>query len=246
VGRQVVSGAYVGAPPDIHNSAGRDRGLPPFDPVALRREGYRGFVELIRGNMRHAGGLRIDHVMGLQHLFWVPEGKSPAEGAYVQYPMDDLSGILALESHRQRCLVVREDLGPVPEGFRECMPQANVLSYRVLFFEQDGATGEFLPLDAYPRGALAVAGSHGLPTLRGWCEGRDLELKDNPRLFVTHEHATAQRQARGRDRRQLLLALHRERLLSSEANLMHTRWRGPCANISLADRQCWRWREPTI
>ncbi len=211
----VVSGAHVGAPPDIYNSAGQDWGLPPFDPAALRREAYRGFIDLIRANMRHAGGLRIDHVMGLQRLFWVPQGKTPAEGAYVRYPIDDLVGILALESHRQHCLVVGEDLGTVPEGFRERMADANILSYRVLFFEQDGA-GAFLSPDAYPRAALAVVGSHDLPTLRGWWEDRDLDLKDQLNLFVNDDDAAAQRQARERDRAQLLLALHREGLLSSD------------------------------
>jgi 4-alpha-glucanotransferase len=141
----VVSGAQVGAPPDIYNPAGQDWGLPPFHPRALREEGYRSFVELVRANMRHAGGLRIDHVMGLQHLYWVPQGQKPSAGAYVRYPMEDLLGILALESHRQRCLVVGEDLGTVPEGFRERMAAADILSYRVLFFEQDGSTGDFLP-----------------------------------------------------------------------------------------------------
>jgi glycogen operon protein len=129
----VVSGAQVGAPPDIHNPAGQDWGLPPFNPRALREEGYRSFIELVRANMRHAGGLRIDHVMALQHLYWVPRGSTPADGAYVAYPLDDLVGILALESRRHQCLVVGEDLGTVPEGFRERMAAANILSYRVLF-----------------------------------------------------------------------------------------------------------------
>jgi 4-alpha-glucanotransferase len=166
--------------------------------------------------MRHAGGLRIDHVMGLEHLYWVPAGKTPAEGAYVRYPTDDLIGILALESHRQRCIVVGEDLGTVPEGFRERMEEVNILSYRVLFFEQDGATGAFHPPDSYPRRALAVVGSHDLPTLRGWWEGRDLDLKEQLHLFVDAEDAAAQRHARDRDRAQLLLALRREGLLPSE------------------------------
>ena len=100
----VIDGVQVGAPPDIYNPPGQDWGLPPFDPRALRREAYRSFIELLRANMRHAGGLRIDHVMGLQQLYWIPRGRPPSEGAYVAYPLEDLLGILALESHRHRCL----------------------------------------------------------------------------------------------------------------------------------------------
>ena len=150
--------------------------------------------------------------MGLQHLWWVPAGKRRGDGAYVHYPIEDLIGILALESHRQRCLVVGEDLGTVPEGFRERMADANILSYRVLFFEQD-ATGTFLPPGAYPRLALAVAGSHDLPTLRGWWEGRDLDLKRQLGLFPEPRGGGEMRETRERDRTQLLFALRRENLL---------------------------------
>jgi 4-alpha-glucanotransferase len=212
----VVSGAQVGAPPDIFNPAGQDWGLPPFHPRALREEAYRSFVELVRANMRHAGGLRIDHVMGLQHLYWVPQGRKPSEGAYVRYPLDDLVGILALESQRHRCLVVGEDLGTVPEGFRECMEAANILSYRVLFFEQDMETGAFAPPQAYPALALAVVGSHDLPTLRGWWEGRDLDIKERLGLLPGADEARRQRETRERDKRQLVTALRREGLLPDE------------------------------
>ena len=209
----VVSGAQVGAPPDIHNPAGQNWGLPPFHPHALREEGYRSFIELVRANMRHAGGLRIDHVMGLQHLYWVPQGQPASAGAYVRYPLEDLIGILALESHRQRCLIVGEDLGTVPEGFRERMAEANILSYRVLFFEQEPETCAFLPPAAYPALALAAVGSHDLPTLRGWWEERDLDLKEQLGLFRGPREAARQREARDRDRMQLLRALRSERLL---------------------------------
>ena len=138
----------------------------------------------------HAGGLRIDHVMGLQHLYWIPRDTSAAEGAYVGYPLDDLVGILALESQRHRCLVVGEDLGTVPEGFRERMAAANILSYRVLFFEQE-ESGAFVPPDAYPPLALAVAGSHDLPTLRGWWEERDIALKDRLGLYPRRTRSRA-------------------------------------------------------
>jgi 4-alpha-glucanotransferase len=214
--KAVVSGAHVGAPPDVYNPAGQDWGLPPFDPHALAEEGYRSFIDLIRANMRFAGGLRIDHVMGLQHLYWVPEGCKPTEGAYVRYPLSDLVGILALESHRHHCLVVGEDLGTVPENFRERMEQARILSYRVLFFEQDAATGAFRPPGAYPALALAVCGSHDLPTLRGWWEGRDIDLRERLGLFPQPGEAERQRQVRARDRACLVGTLRREGLLAGD------------------------------
>ncbi len=202
----VVSRAHVGAPPDILNPAGQDWGLPPFNPHALRNEAYSGFIDLVRANMRHAGGLRIDHVMGLQHLYWIPEGRAPSQGAYVSYFMDDLIGILALESHRHRCLVVGEDLGTVPEGFRERMEAAGVLSYRVLFFEFD-ADGAFVQPQDYPPLALATPGSHDLATLRGWWEARDIELKSRHGLYPSADEERGQHKQRAKERVALLQAL---------------------------------------
>ena len=214
----VVTGARVGAPPDIYNPAGQNWGLPPFNPRALRAEGYRSFIQLIRANMRCAGGLRIDHVMALQQLYWVPQGGRPQDGAYVQYPLHDLVGILALESHRHRCLVVGEDLGTVPENFRERMAEANILSYRVLLFEQNQKTGEFISPDRYPALSLAVTGSHDLPTLRGWWAGADLELKQRLGLFPDKDEADAQRASRRRDKAALIEALRREGLLPPDSD----------------------------
>ena len=202
----VVSSAHVGAPPDILNPAGQDWGLPPFNPHALRNEAYSGFIDLVRANMRHAGGLRIDHVMGLQHLYWIPEGCAPSEGAYVSYFMDDLIGILALESRRHRCLVVGEDLGTVPEGFRERMEAAGVLSYRVLFFEFD-ADGAFVQPQDYPPLALATPGSHDLATLRGWWEAHDIELKSRHGLYPSADEERRQHEQRAKERVALLRAL---------------------------------------
>jgi 4-alpha-glucanotransferase len=203
--KAVLSGVQVGAPRDIFNPAGQDWGLPPFHPRALRSEAYRSFVELVRANMRHAGGLRIDHVMGLMHLFCIPAGRKPIDGAYIAYPLDDLIGILALESQRNRCLVVGEDLGTVPPGFRERMAAANILSYRILSFEQ-GSEGRFHSPEAYPPLSMAVLGSHDLPTLRGWWEGRDIALKRRYDL-LTDEEAAWQRDTRARDKATLLDAL---------------------------------------
>jgi 4-alpha-glucanotransferase len=135
----------------------------------------------------------------------------------VQYPTDDLVGILALESQRHRCLVVGEDLGTVPEGFRERMAAANILSYRVLFFEQDTETGEYLPPHAYPKLSLSVVGSHDLPTLRGWWEGGDIDLKEHLHLYPDPQEAARQRETRRRDQGQLVRALRREGLLAADS-----------------------------
>jgi 4-alpha-glucanotransferase len=200
----VVTQAQVGAPPDIHNPAGQDWGLPPFHPMALKREAYRSFIELLRANMRHAGGLRIDHVMALQQLYWVPRGATPAEGAYVRYPREDLIGILALESHRNQCLIVGEDLGTVPPGFRERMAAARILSYRVLYFEKD-AVGFVAPA-RYPKLSLAVAASHDLPTLRAWIAASDIALKGKLGLYPDARLENDARLERTNDRRELLAA----------------------------------------
>ena len=130
-------GAGVGAPPDAFNLDGQDWGLPPTIPRKLRECAYAPYVATLRANMRDAGALRIDHVMGLSRLYWVPSGAAPANGAYVRYPLDDLLGLLALESERHRCLVVGEDLGTVTDDVREALARNDVLSYRVLLFERD-------------------------------------------------------------------------------------------------------------
>ena len=207
---QLVSTATVGAPPDILGPAGQNWGLPPLDPRAAREHAYSSFIDLLRANMRYAGGLRIDHAMALQRLFWVPKGKDPRDGGYVQYPMEDLLGILALESERQQCLVVGEDLGTVPEGFRERMERANVLSYRVLFFECKD--GRFVPPEEYPRLSLSVGSNHDLPTVRGWWEGSDLDLKERLGLFPKGPEAARKQRAQERDG--LLQALRAEGLES--------------------------------
>jgi len=206
----VVTQAQVGAPPDIYNPPGQSWGLPPFHPNALRKERYRSFIDLLRANMRHAGGLRIDHVMGLQQLYWVPEGSTPAEGAYVRYPREDLIGILALESHRNRCLIVGEDLGAVPAGFRERMAQARILSYRVLFFEKNEEG--FIPPNCYPGLSLAVVGSHNLPTLSAWMSASDLALKAELGLFPSAKLMKEAHAVRLEDRRALLSAFKKRGL----------------------------------
>src|SRR5262249_3256824 len=156
------------------SASGQIWNVPPLDPIGLRGSDYAHFRAILRANMRHAGALRVDHAMALTRLFLIPEGAAPKDGAYLRYPREGLLRVLAEESRRARCLVVGEDLGTVPEGFRERMDAADVLSYRVLLFERDGAV--FRQAAAYPRKAIACVATHDLPTLAGWWTGGDLVL----------------------------------------------------------------------
>lgn len=168
----------AGAPPDVFNPGGQRWGSPPFVPWRLREAGYRPFIEAIRATIAAAGGIRIDHVMGLFRLWWVPDGGSPTEGAYVRYPSVDLLDIVALESHRAESLVVGEDLGTVEDGVRETLADHRILSYRLLFFEDDDPT-------EWPTTAMAAVTTHDLPTVAGLWTGTDVEEQarcaDTPR-----------------------------------------------------------------
>jgi 4-alpha-glucanotransferase len=163
----LAQGVMVGAPPDIFNSAGQSWGSPPFVPWRLRAADYEPFVESIRATMAGSGGIRIDHVMGLFRLWWVPEGGDPVDGAYVRYPSRDLLNIVALESHRARALVVGEDLGTVEPGVRETLAAHGILSYKLLWFE-DSEPAE------WPISAMAAATTHDLPTVAGLWSGSDM------------------------------------------------------------------------
>ncbi len=209
-------GASVGAPPDAFNMRGQDWGLPPLVPARLADAGYAPFLATLRATMRHAGALRIDHVMGLARLFWVPAASNPADGAYVQYPFDDLLGLLALESHRHRCVVIGEDLGTVPDYVRAALQANAILSYRVLIFERDAA-GEFKAPAAYPPEALATTGTHDLPTLAGWWSGADIDLRAANGFIATDADRDAQVRERTSDRIRMLAALQRAGLLMSPA-----------------------------
>jgi 4-alpha-glucanotransferase len=209
-----VTGASVGAPPDAFNLAGQDWGTPPPNPLTLRENAYAPFIAALRANMRHAQVLRIDHVMGLQRLYWVPSGQSAQSGAYVRYPLDDMLGILALESHRNRCMVVGEDLGTLPNGFRERMAAAKVLSYRLSMFERY-PDGLFRRPVTYPQLAVATFGTHDLPTIRSWWEGHDIEVRRTLGL-TTEVEAGREAEERQADRQLLLAALRDQQLLGPD------------------------------
>lgn len=213
-----AASASMGAPPDDFNLSGQDWGLPPLLPQALREHGHEPFVLALRANMRHAGALRIDHVMGLMRLYWVPRGAGARDGAYVHYPLDELLAIVKLESHRNRCIVVGEDLGTVPDAVREALAAAGVLSYRLLYFQRD-ASGGFLPPQDYPRDALVAIGTHDLPTLAGWWQGRDIVLREGLGLFPDEATRDRHRSERALDRVRLLDALARAGRLPADADI---------------------------
>ncbi|MFP5318126.1 MAG: 4-alpha-glucanotransferase [Acidimicrobiia bacterium] len=182
----VVGEMSVGAPADEFNTKGQDWGLPPFDPWKLRAAGYGPFIRTMRAALRHAGGMRLDHVMGLFRLFWIPRGASPTEGTYVRYPASDLLDIVALESHRNRAYVVGEDLGTVEPEVREELAARQVLSYRLLWFEREAP-------ERWPTQALAAVTTHDLPTVAGLWTGSDLEAQRQLDLEPNEEGTAATR-----------------------------------------------------
>jgi 4-alpha-glucanotransferase len=201
---ELLSALTVGAPPDILNRAGQSWGISAFSPDGLKRNGFRAFIEMLRANFAHAGGLRIDHVMGLQRLWVVPLGSPPAEGAYLNYPLDDMLRLLSLESWRHKAIVLGEDLGTVPEGLHEKLSEREILGMRVLLFEQDN--GQFKPILDWADDALATTSTHDLPTLAGWLNELDIEW--NARLGHVDEQAERHwRQERARELNGLRQAL---------------------------------------
>lgn len=205
----------IGAPPDAWNRHGQDWGLLPQRPEALRQQGYESFSAMLRANMRHAGALRIDHVLGLYRQFWVARGGSPADGAYIRYPFDDLIRIVALESVRHKCTVIGEDLGTVPEGFSERLWKHGILSYRLQYFMQE-PDGGFTPPAQWPRDALASVSTHDLPTFVGYWTGRDIDLKQELGLYPAPSDVAADRRQRADARHRLSETLTVEKIEADE------------------------------
>ncbi|MGE8064733.1 4-alpha-glucanotransferase [Pseudomonas sp. NPDC089569] len=204
---ELLASLTVGAPPDILNRAGQGWGISAFSPEGLVRNGFRAFIEMLRANFAHAGGLRIDHVMGLQRLWVIPNGAPPTDGAYLYYPVDDLLRLLTLESHRHQAIVLGEDLGTVPDGLREKLIARSMLGMRVLLFEQDNT--HFKPILEWPDNALATTSTHDLPTLDGWWHGRDIDW--NARLGLIDANGEIEwRHHREREREGLRRALSQD------------------------------------
>jgi 4-alpha-glucanotransferase len=187
---EMLQGLSVGAPPDALNRLGQDWGLTTFSPRGLRETGYRGFIGMLRAALAHAGGVRIDHILGLKRLWLVPHGAGATEGAYLRYPLTDMLRLIALESHLHRAMVIGEDLGTVPFDFRETIGDKGVLGIRVLWFERASDGGFVSPREWSDR-AMATTSTHDVSTVAGWWGARDVEWRkltglDDPSI---DEHA---------------------------------------------------------
>ncbi len=203
-GPAIANHARIGCPPDPFSAAGQDWGLVPFSPVGLSEERFEPYRAVLRANMHHAGALRIDHAMGLQRLYWIPEGNAATDGAYVAYPFRELLEGVVEESWISRTIVIGEDLGTVAPGFTDTMVRAGLLSYQVFYFtDRDGV---WMPPHAYRREAMVCASTHDLPTLKGWWIGNDIERRIEAGR-TTEVEAVLQRDDRKKDRQRLLDAL---------------------------------------
>ncbi|MDR5735900.1 4-alpha-glucanotransferase [Caballeronia sp. LZ025] len=174
---EMLTGVSVGAPPDLFNQAGQSWGLTTFSPRAMRMQGFSAFIDMLRCSFAQAGGIRIDHILGLRRLWLVPEGESAKDGAYLRYPIDDLLRLIALESWRHRAIVVGEDLGTVPPGFSERLQEHGLLGIRVLWFERAEEGEGFKPPREWSNGVTATTTTHDLPTVTGWWRGEDIEWR---------------------------------------------------------------------
>lgn len=191
---RALRGLTIGAPPDLLNDRGQGWGLCSYSPRALRAEAFAGFRALLRAGFRHAGGIRVDHVMGFTRLWVIPDGASPTEGAYIACPAREMLALTALESWRHRAIAIGEDLGTVPGGFRAELAEAGLLGLAVLQFEREG--DRFIPPAEWRPGAVAVTTTHDLPTAAGWWAGRDIGW----RAALGWAEEAKERDARTRDR----------------------------------------------
>jgi 4-alpha-glucanotransferase len=216
-----ITGCRVGSPPDGFSPNGQDWSFPPPNSPRHRADGYRMFAESIRKTMRHGGALRIDHVMRLFRLYWIPEGHTAKDGAYVRDRAEDLVRVLALESVRNRSVIVGEDLGTVEDEVRETLARFGILSYKLLFFERDGE--KFRMPGEYPPAALTSTSTHDLATMAGYWVGADVEARFEAGA-IDEERRRSQHSERTRDKQKLLEALF-------EAGLMPRNYERNAASI---------------
>jgi 4-alpha-glucanotransferase len=210
----MLQGLSIGAPPDALNGLGQDWGLSTFSPRALTQHGFAPFIELLRASLRHAGGVRVDHILGLNRLWVVPHGAGPNDGVYLRYPLSDLLGLVALEAARHQAVVIGEDLGTVPAGLRAELRDDGVLGMRVLWFERDH--GLFVEPSRWSADAIATTATHDVATVAGWWHGHDIDLHDQLQMFPEGHDADRERVQRERDRRALWAAFTHADVASGE------------------------------
>jgi 4-alpha-glucanotransferase len=235
LGDALARDVTIGAPPDLLATMGQDWGLPPWRPDKLREQAYQPFRRMVQAVLRHAGGIRIDHVMGLSRLWWVPAGLGATNGTYVAYDREAMLGVLALEAHRAGAVVVGEDLGTVQPEVREALDRFGVLGSAVLWFESQD--GWFLPPSQWRRDALASLTTHDLPTAAGWLSGAGVELRAE--LGQLNRPVEEERQDAAKEREMLLAMLQHEGLLDDDLvlSLHRALVASPCRVVlaSLAD-----------
>ena len=202
-GNLFCKAAAVGAPPDPLAEKGQNWGLPPIDPAKLRQTGFKHFINLLRTNMSHCGALRIDHAMGLMRLWWCPPGHTADFGAYVYYPFPEMLGLLKLESVRNQCMVIGEDMGVVPNEFREAIIAGAVFTNKLFYFEREG-DGSFKRPENYMSRALAMLTNHDVPTLRSWWDATDIDLRNTLHLLDDAVPVEAVKAERVNDKYRLL------------------------------------------
>jgi 4-alpha-glucanotransferase len=201
-----VGGASIGAPPDDMNPLGQNWGLTPMNPIALKQQGYQPLIKALRASMQYAGALRIDHILGLMRQYWVAPGLEANEGVYISFPFDDILRIIALESRRNNCVVIGEDLGNVPEGFSDKIQQSGLLSFKVMFFER-WDSGLFKRPEHFPEKSVVTIATHDTATLTGWWQGVDLAWRQQLNLYPNEDAGHADRNSRPGERANLISAL---------------------------------------
>lgn len=210
----VAKNINIGAPPDFYNFEGQDWNIGCWDPNKLQNKAYKPYIRLLRDQMKYADVLRIDHVMSLMRLYWIPQGESAKNGVYVKYPLEDLMGIVALESHRNKCLIIGEDMGLVPPEIRKQMDKRFMLSYKVLMFEKENDT-EFKAPKKYPRNAVVVTSVHDTPPLKGFWYAKDISVRRNIGVY-NEEIAEKLFQLRKSERETLSVLLKTENIYLPE------------------------------
>jgi len=201
-----LAGASIGAPPDGMNPLGQNWGLTPMNPVTLRAKGYKPLIKALRSNMQYSGALRIDHILGLLRQYWIAPNMSADKGIYISFPIEEILSVIALESQRNQCIVIGEDLGNVPDGFTDLINNAGLLSFKVMFFER-WESGLFKRPEEFNKKSIVTIATHDTATLSGWWTGKDLEWREKLDLYPNKEAGEQDRGARTGERKMLIDAL---------------------------------------